>query len=65
MRLLLILAILAGCATTAPAPIVEPKKVWCENNSMPQGDLKANDRASKEWLVAYWMRGERWCGWKP
>lgn len=64
----LILALaLAGCATS-PGPIADPRAVWCSENEpirLPATAIALLSRAEKERLLAYLLKGEAWCGWKP
>lgn len=57
--------LLAACAT-APAPIADPRAVWCEQND-PQRPTEAHilkmTRAEIDKLNAYNDRGVEWCGW--
>jgi len=62
--LILSLAILAGC-TTVPAPIDNPRQVWCDTNS-PRRDATADtSRAELDEINSHNRKGEKWCNWKP
>lgn len=61
--LILSLAILAGC-TTVPAPVENPRQVWCDNNS-PRRDAKADtSRAELDEINSHNAKGALWCRWK-
>lgn len=65
-KLVIIALVLAGC--TATMPVEDPRRVWCDQNSpldLPAAAVATLDRADKERLAAYRLRGEAWCGWPP
>jgi hypothetical protein len=61
---LVALLVLAGCQTM---PVEDPRQVWCEMNKpfpkLPDVAVAMLDRETKIALVAYQLRGEKWCGW--
>ena len=57
----------AGCATI-PAPVENPRAIWCERNSPRRPSsavVAAMTRAELDEVNAHNMTGELWCGWKP
>lgn len=50
-----------------PAPIADPKAIWCAENR-PQrpsfAEVDLMDRQRLEAVVAYNRKGAAWCGWK-
>lgn len=61
--LILSLAILAGC-TTVPAPVENPRQVWCDTNS-PRRDANAETpRSVIDEINSHNRKGSLWCGWK-
>jgi hypothetical protein len=64
---LIVILALAGCATS-PGPIADPRAVWCAENDpirLPVTAIATLSRPEKERLLAYLLKGEAWCGWKP
>ncbi len=57
---------LAACATPGPAPIADPRAVWCEQNDpgrRTEAQILQMSRAEVDKLNAYNDKGELWCGW--
>ena len=56
--------LLAGCATT-PAPVENPRQVWCDH-SQPRRDATADTpRAELDQINSHNAKGARWCRWEP
>lgn len=64
---LILLALLAGCTTTQPAPIADPRAVWCEHNEprrpSPE-EITAMSIDEKRKAVEHNRQGALWCGWE-
>ncbi len=60
-------AFLAACQTAQP--VADPRGVWCDTNKplpkLPGIAVASLSRSDKERLIAYELKGEAWCGWKP
>lgn len=66
--LLLAALALAGCNTTKPAPIADPKAVWCEENEPTRytpAERAVLATEVKADALAHNLKGADWCGWKP
>jgi len=64
--LILSLAILAGC-TTVPAPVENPRQVWCDLSTPRRHTkeaLSAMSRAEIDEINAFNSKGKMWCGWQ-
>lgn len=54
--------LLAGC-TTVPAPVENPRQVWCDTN-LPRRDATAETpRAVIDQINAHNAKGVLWCRW--
>ncbi|MEI5680513.1 MULTISPECIES: hypothetical protein [unclassified Mesorhizobium] len=63
-RALILSAFLAGCASF-PAPVENPRQVWCDHNS-PRRDATADTpRAELDEINTHNAKGVRWCNWRP
>lgn len=65
--ILLVLALTAACTTT-PAPIADPRAVWCEHNEprRPSAAVVAvMTRPDLDEMIAHNRQGVLWCGWRP
>lgn len=65
--IVLLVTLLAGCVTT-PAPVADPKQVWCDHNEPRRttaASRQAMTRAELEELVTFNRQGADWCGWSP
>lgn len=60
--LILTLAILAGC-TTVPAPVENPRQVWCDTNSPRRDATPQTPRAVIDQINAHNAKGVLWCKW--
>ena len=60
--LILSLAILAGC-TTVPAPVDNPRQVWCDTNAPRRDATPQTLRAVIDQINAHNAKGVLWCGW--
>jgi hypothetical protein len=59
--------VLAACSTT-PAPVENPRQVWCDHNQpwrLPAVAIVMLNRAELDTLNSHNAKGERWCGWAP
>ncbi len=59
------LTFLAACQTT-PAPVEDPRQVWCDHNEplkLPAVAVATLSRAEREAFAARQLKGEAWCGW--
>ena len=61
--LILSLAILSGC-TTVPAPVENPRQVWCDNSSPRRDATPQTPRDVIDDINAHNAKGVLWCGWK-
>lgn len=65
--LILAALVLAGCATT-PAPVQNPRQVWCDTNQPRRpsvASVEAMQREELDEINAYNRQGSAWCGWRP
>lgn len=65
--LIALASMLAGCVT-APAPVADPRQVWCDHNEPRRTTAavrQAMTRAELEELVTFNRKGAEWCGWRP
>lgn len=60
--LILSLAILAGC-TTVPAPVENPRQVWCDNNSPRRDATAETPRSVIDEINTHNAKGVLWCRW--
>jgi starvation-inducible outer membrane lipoprotein len=63
--LILSIAILAGC-TTVPAPVENPRQVWCDTNEplrYSPSVIAAMTREELDEYNSYHSKGEKWCEW--
>ena len=60
--LILSLAILAGC-TTVPAPVDNPRQVWCANSAPRRDATPQTPRIVIDQINAHNAKGVLWCGW--
>jgi hypothetical protein len=65
IALLAIIAGCTGCVTTNPAPIEDPRTVWCHHNSPRRDATMATPRAEIDEINAHNLKGVKWCGWMP
>lgn len=62
--LILTLLLLAGCTTT-PAPVNDPRAVWCAHNQPRADATETTPRAELDEINIHNRKGALWCGWKP
>jgi hypothetical protein len=58
--------VLAAC-TTSPAPIADPRTVWCETNSPRRpslAEIAVMQPVEKKAAVEHNRKGALWCGWE-
>lgn len=67
--LILLALSLAGCAALpAPAPVQEPRRVWCDHNEPRRPSpaaVSAMSRAELDEVNIHNLTGLEWCGWTP
>lgn len=61
---LIFILLLAGCATT-PAPVEDPRQVWCEHNQPRRDATMETPRAELDEINEHNAQGALWCGWTP
>jgi len=61
---LIALALLAGC-TTVPAPVDNPRQVWCDTNQPRRDYTPETPRNVVDQINSHNAKGVKWCGWKP
>lgn len=65
--IVVVILVLAGCVST-PAPIEDPRAVWCAENE-PQRpsieEIAAMSIERKREIAVHNRKGADWCGWKP
>lgn len=54
---------LAGCVT--PAPVEDPRSIWCDTNKPRRDATPETPRAEIDEINAHNFKGEAWCGWVP
>jgi len=63
---LTLLLVLAACQTTqAPAPVADPRQVWCDSNQPRRDATAETPRAELDEINAHNAKGALWCGWEP
>jgi len=54
---------LAACST--PAPVEDPRRVWCEANEPRRDATPETPRWVLDEINAHNARGTLWCDWRP
>lgn len=54
---------LAGCATSGPAPVEDPRQVWCDQSEPRRDATPETPRAERDEINAHNRKGALWCGW--
>ena len=62
--LILTIVLLAGCNTT-PAPVEDPRQVWCDHNQPRRDATEETPRAELDEINTHNAQGVIWCGWEP
>lgn len=65
--LILACVLLAGCETV-PAPVENPRRVWCDHNEPrrpTRAAFEAMSRADLDEMNAHNKKGVEWCRWAP
>lgn len=55
---------LAGCASL-PAPVENPRQVWCDHNNPRRDATVDTPRAELDEINEHNAKGVRWCNWRP
>jgi starvation-inducible outer membrane lipoprotein len=66
--LILAAAISLAACTTTPAPVEDPRRVWCEHSEPARHSPAAIEqmaRAELDHVNTHNRRGQEWCGWRP
>lgn len=67
--LIAVALMLAACTTTPePAPVDDPREVWCEHNDARRPTpavVEAMTRPELDEMNAHNRKGASWCGWTP
>ncbi len=53
---------IAGCTTT-PAPVSNPRQIWCDTNDPRRDATAETPRGELDEINAHNAKGARWCGW--
>lgn len=64
--LILCLCLVAGCVT--PAPVDNPRQVWCDHNKPMRPSAAVFEimtRPELDDMNTHNAQGTKWCGWKP
>ena len=61
----LILCLLLNGCTTMPAPVDDPRQVWCDQNSPRRDAMPETPRAELDDINAHYRMGVLWCRWRP
>lgn len=62
LLLITLLLFVAGC-TTRPAPIDDPRQVWCDTNAPRRDAREDTPRVELDEINSHNAKGARWCGW--
>lgn len=56
---------LAACGTVpTPAPVENPRQVWCDHNEPRRDATETTPRAELDKINTHNFRGVEWCGWR-
>jgi len=58
-----LLLTLVSCAT--PAPVEDPRAIWCENNEPRRDATPETPRIVIDEINTHNAKGIMWCGWRP
>lgn len=56
--------LLAGCAGM-PAPVEDPRQIWCDTNKPRRDATDETPRAELDEINSHNARGVLWCSWSP
>lgn len=63
--LILFMTLIAAGCTTTPAPVSNPRQIWCDNNSPRRDATAETPRSVIDEINSHNAKGVLWCRWAP